>query len=133
MNENQEKIAGLTMELDLRAREYKMLCDKLDKLKEENIDPNDERLIALKEMFITNSEEIREINDKLRKIKENIKIAEESEKKKYNSNDIFKNKVNEDTKIKEQKEKTPIVKQKESAFSKILNKIKSIFFKKENN
>ena len=29
MNLNQTKLVGLTMELDLKAREYKKLCDKL--------------------------------------------------------------------------------------------------------
>ena len=129
MNENQEKIVGLTMELDLRAREYKMLCDKLDKLKEENIDPNDERLIALKEMFITNSEEIKEINDKLRKLKENANVIEESKEKEYNPNEIFKNKSSKESKIKEQEENVPAVKKRESALSKLLNKIKNFFHK----
>lgn len=30
MNLNQTKLVGLTMELDLKAREYKKLCDKLE-------------------------------------------------------------------------------------------------------
>ena len=36
MNLSQTKLVGLTMELDLKTREYKKLCDKLDELKEIN-------------------------------------------------------------------------------------------------
>ena len=51
MNLSQTKLVGLTMELDLKTREYKKLCDKLDELKERKIDPNDERLLAVKGLF----------------------------------------------------------------------------------
>lgn len=37
MNLSQTKLVGLTMELDLKTREYKKLCDKLEKLKQGNI------------------------------------------------------------------------------------------------
>ena len=55
MNLSQTKLVGLTMELDLKAREYKTLCDKFDKLKEKKIDPNDERLLVVKDLFQKNA------------------------------------------------------------------------------
>ena len=62
MNLSQTKLVGLTMELDLKTREYKKLCDKLEELKEKNIDTNDERLLAVKELFQKNYDDIVEIN-----------------------------------------------------------------------
>ena len=46
MNLSQTKLVGLTMELDLRTREYKKLCEKLDNLKADGINPNDESFLA---------------------------------------------------------------------------------------
>ena len=66
MNINQTKLIGLTMELDLKAREYKILCDELDKLKEKNINPNDERLFVVKELFLQNYNDIAEINRQIK-------------------------------------------------------------------
>ncbi len=68
MNINQTKLVGLTMELDLKAREYKKLCDELDKLKEEKIEPNDDRLLELKELFQKNHDDIVKINVEIRKV-----------------------------------------------------------------
>ena len=62
MNLSQTKLVGLTMELDLKTREYKKLCDKLEELKEKKIDTNDERLLAVKELFQKNYDDIVEIN-----------------------------------------------------------------------
>lgn len=69
INITQTKLVGLTMELDLKTREFNMLCDKLEKIKKSNIDPNDEKLLWLKELFIKNYNEIVEINKELTKIK----------------------------------------------------------------
>jgi len=68
MNLNQTKLVGLTMELELKTREYKKLCAELDKLKEKNIDPNDEKLLHLKELFQKNYEEIVKINKQIKEI-----------------------------------------------------------------
>ena len=68
----QTKLVGLTMELDLKTREYKLLCEKLEQVKKKNIDPNDERLLWLKELFIINHEEIAEINKKLEQLKNEV-------------------------------------------------------------
>ena len=76
MNLSQTKLVGLTMELDLKTREYKKLCDKLDELKEKKIDPNDKRLIEVKDLFQKNHDDIVEINKKIREIKEKEELQE---------------------------------------------------------
>ena len=70
MNLNQTKLIGLTMELDLKTREYKKLCDKLNELKEKKINPNDERLLVVKELFQKNHDDIVKINKQISEIKE---------------------------------------------------------------
>lgn len=65
----QTKLVGLTMELDLKTREFHMLCDKLDLVKKGNIDPNDEKLLWLKDLFLENQNEIVRINKELTKLK----------------------------------------------------------------
>ena len=69
MNLEQTKLIGLTMELELKTKEYHMLCDELEMLKNQNIDPNDERLIPLKDKFLKNQKEIIEITEQLKKLK----------------------------------------------------------------
>ena len=86
MNLNQTKFVGLTMELELKTKEYKNLCDKLDKLKASNIDENDERLLVLKDLFDLNNKQIVEIKRQL----EELKNSKEIEEEKYNADDIFK-------------------------------------------
>jgi len=68
MSLNQTKLVVLTGELALKSREYKNLCDKLDKLKAKNIDENDERLLVLKELFELNNKQIVEINKQLKEL-----------------------------------------------------------------
>lgn len=70
MNLTQTKIIGLTMQLDLKARQYNKLCDELEKLKANNIDANDPVLFELKEKFIKNNDEIVKINRQLEKLKQ---------------------------------------------------------------
>ena len=65
MTLEQTKLVGLTMELDLKAREYKNLCKELDELKAQNVDPNAEILVDLRERFLKNQKEIEEINNQL--------------------------------------------------------------------
>lgn len=69
MNLSQTKLVGLTMELDLKAREYKKLCIDLENLKKEKLDPNDERLYALEKMFKENHDDIVRITTQLNEIK----------------------------------------------------------------
>lgn len=68
MNLKQTKITGLTMELALKAKEYEKLCQELEKLKENNINPNDKRLLEIKKLFEKNQEEIIEIKKQIEKI-----------------------------------------------------------------
>lgn len=70
MNLSQTRLVGLTMELYLKTREYKKLCDKLDEIKEKKIDPNDERLLKVKDLFQKNHDDIVEINKQISEIKE---------------------------------------------------------------
>lgn len=70
MNLSQTKLVGLTMELDLKTREYKKLCDKLEQLKQGNINPNDESLLELKRLFQEKHDEILEINRQIKELKE---------------------------------------------------------------
>ena len=78
MNLSQTKLVGLTMELDLKTREFKDLCGNLDKLKEKKIDPNDERLLAVKELFQKNHDDIVEINRQINEIKEIEELKEKN-------------------------------------------------------
>ena len=71
MNLYQTKLIGLTMELELKTKEYQMLCDRFNKLKDKNIDPNDERLLPIKDLFQRNHDEIAEITNNIKELKEN--------------------------------------------------------------
>lgn len=91
MNLSQTKLVGLTMELDLKTREYKKLCDKLENLKQGNINPHYEKLLELKQLFQKNHDEIVEINRQLRLLKEDEEKKQEKTEK-YNPDNLFKNK-----------------------------------------
>jgi len=71
MNLTQTKLVGLTMRLDLKSREYKKLCNELEILKRNNINPNDEKLLKLKQLFQENHDEIVKINKKIEELKGN--------------------------------------------------------------
>lgn len=68
LSASQTKLVGLTMELDLKAKEYKILCEKLAKLKENNIDEKNVIFIQLKEEFWQNYEEIVNINKQIKEL-----------------------------------------------------------------
>ena len=59
------KLVGLTMKLDLKAKEYTMLCNKLEKYENENLDENDEKFHELLIQFQKNNDEIEEIKKQL--------------------------------------------------------------------
>lgn len=123
LNITQTKLVGLTMELELKAKEYKMLCKQLEKIKNKNINPNDENLLVVKEMFQKNYEEVVEIN---RKIKELKRLEEEREKQKnekFNTYKLF-NRKDESKKYNTSKEIATI--EKQNMFNKIIQKIKKI-------
>ena len=129
MNLSQTKLVGLTMELDLKTREYKKLCDKLDKLKENKIDPNDERLLVVKELFQKNHDDIVEINRQIKEVKETEELKEKQKLEQYNPENIF-NKKNDTSKTKkEENMDISVVQSKQNIFVRFIEKIKS-FFKK---
>lgn len=68
MTLEQTKLVGLTMQLDLKAREYKQLCKKLEEYKSQNLDPNCEEYEKLLKDFQDNQKEILEINVQLEQL-----------------------------------------------------------------
>lgn len=120
MNLTQTKIVGLTMELDLKTREYQMLCNAFKSLKDTNIDANDKKFYNLRKAFLQNNYEITEINRQLKELKEKEEIIEKEQEEKYSVDNLFK---------KEKKEATSLVvtDEKISVFKKIINKIKGWF------
>ena len=129
MNLSQTKLVGLTMELDLKTREYKKLCDKLDKLKENKIDPNDERLLAVKDLFQKNHDDIVEINRQIKEIKETEELKEKQKLEQYNPENIFNKKKDTSKTKKEENMDISVVQTKKNLFTRFIEKIKS-FFKK---
>lgn len=128
MNLSQTKLVGLTMELDLKAREYKKICDKLDELKEKKIDPNDERLLAIKELFQKNHDDIVKINKQIKEIKETEELKEKQKLEQYNPDNIFNKKNN--SKIKQEKNTDiSVVETKKNIFVRFIERIKKIFSK----
>lgn len=119
LNLKQTKIAGLYMKLDLKAREYNMLCGKLEEYKKENIKEDDVRYFDLLQLFQKNNDEIIEIKQQL------IDVQKNEEKIIVNSDytKIFEKKEKE----KENIEQVALVEVKESIFKNILNKIKKFF------
>ena len=117
----QTKFVGLTMKLDLKAQEYKMLCKELEKLKKENIDNNDERLKDLFVQFQKNYDEIVDIKEQLKELNNSRNIE-------YNNSNIFdKRKSN----INGEDVNTSIIEMpKENIFKKIINRIFSFFKRK---
>ena len=128
MNLSQTKLVGLTMELDLKTREYKKLCDKLDELKERKIDPNDERLLAFKGLFQKNHDDIVEINKQIKKIKDTEDIKEKQKLEKYNPDDIF-NKKNNNNIIQEEKNDILVVETKKNIFIRFIERVKKFLSK----
>lgn len=129
MNLSQTKLVGLTMELDLKTREYKKLCDKLEQLKQSDINPSDEKLLELKQLFQKNYDEIVEINRQIKELKETEKLIEKQKSEQYDPNNIFKNKSRkiESEFVKTSKEKSIIAIPKEKWYKKILSLIKNLF------
>lgn len=68
MTLDQTKFVALTMELELKTREYKSLCAELENLKSQNIDFNAKAYEKLGERFIKNQNEIAEIQKQLQQL-----------------------------------------------------------------
>lgn len=131
MNLSQTKLTGLTMELDLKTREYKKLCDKLEQLKQSDINPNDEKLLELRQLFQENHDEIVEINRKIKELKETEELKEKQKLEQYDPDDIFKNKSKkvESEFVKPSKEKSITAIPKEKWYQRTLNLIKNLFYR----
>ena len=127
MNLSQTKLVGLTMELDLKTREYKKLCEKLDELKEKRIDPNDERLLVVKELFQKNHDDIVEINRQIKEVKETEELKEKQKLEQYNPENIF-NKKNNNI-IQEEKKDISVVETKKNIFIRFIERIKKFLSK----
>ncbi len=124
INLNQTKLIGLTMELDLKAREYKKLCNKLEKLKEDNIDANSSELLELKNLFQINHDEIVEIKKQLKILKENEEVIEKQLLEHYDASKLFKKVKN--VPINDEETNMVVVEKKKNIFMKILEKIRNI-------
>lgn len=125
MNLSQTKLVGLTMELDLKAREYNELCDKLEQVKQSNIKPEDERLLELKKLFQKNHDEIIEINKKIKELEE---YTEKQKLEKYDTTNLFKTKNIDSSKSKEGENlNISVIKTKKSIFEILIKKIKKFF------
>jgi hypothetical protein len=126
MNLTQTKLVGLTMELDLKTREYKKLCDKLEKLKQGNIKPNDEKLLELKQLFQKNHEEIVEINRQIKELKETEELIEKQKLEQYDSVNLFKRK--RFTKGNEEENMNiSVIETKKNIFTRLIERLKEIF------
>ena len=129
MNLSQTKLVGLTMDLDLKTREYKKLCDKLDKLKENKIDPNDKRLLAVKELFQKNHDDIVKINTQIKELKETEELNEKQKLEQYDVENIF-NKKKDISKIKkEENMDISVIQIKKNIFIRFIERMKKFFSK----
>ncbi len=125
INLNQTKLIGLTMELDLKAREYKKLCKKLEKLKENNIDDNSSELLELKNLFQTNHDEIVELKKQLKNLKENEEEIEKQLQEHYDSSNLFKKR--REIPVNTEETNIVVIEKKQNVFMKIIEKIKNMF------
>ena len=128
LNLAQTKLVGQTMKLDLKTREYQMLCEELEKYKKENIDENDERLYELFGKFQVNHDEIVEIKKQLKEIESIEDINESMSENEYSYEDIFKCRLtNKNINNSDSSNEKVMVEYKESLWWKIKRKIKELF------
>ena len=125
MNLNQTKLVGLTMELDLKTKKYKKLCDKLEQIKQSKINPNDERLLQFKQLFQENHDEIVEINKQIRKLKDEQEVIDKQKLEKYSTENLFKR--NNENICLSKEENISVIETEKNVFIKLINKIKEIF------
>lgn len=128
INLSQTKLIGLAMELDLKTREYKKLSDKVEELKQGNINPNDEKLLELKQLFQKNHDEIVEINRQIKELKETEEHIEKQKLEQYDPANLFKRKNNNVSKSDEEGNMNiSIVESKKNIFAGFIERIKEIF------
>ena len=68
MNENQSKLVYLTAKLDLKTKEYDLLCKKMGQLQNANENQNSEKYKELENKFIKNYEQLKEIKLEIEKL-----------------------------------------------------------------
>lgn len=127
MNLSQTKLVGLTMELDLKTREYKKLCDKLEKLKQGNINPNDDKLLELRQLFQKNHDEIVEINRQIKELKETEELIEKQKLEQYDSANLFKRKNKIPKGNEEENTNISVIETKKNIFTRLIERLKEIF------
>ena len=128
INLSQTKLIGLAMELDLKTREYKKLSDKVEELKQGNINPNDEKLLELKQLFQKNHDEIVEINRQIKELKETEEHIEKQKLEQYDPANLFNRKNNNVSKSDEEGNMNiSIVESKKNIFAGFIERIKEIF------
>ena len=66
--EKEVALAMLTAELDLKSKEYNILCKEFDELKLQNLEQNDEKYVLLREKFAKNYAEIQKINNEIKNL-----------------------------------------------------------------
>ena len=97
----------------------------MDRLKEKKIDPNDERLLEVKELFQQNHDDIVKINAQIKEIKETEENIKSNKVEKYDLEKVYnkkKDKMKENTEI-------AIIEDKKNIFYLILKKIKNLLIK----
>ena len=124
LNLAQTNLVGLTMKLDLKAREYKILCDKLEEYKKEQIDENDEKLLG---KFQKNHEEIIEIKKQLSEIEDVDETKQENRDEKFDYDTLFKSKKITNTNQANYYQENKLVECKESLWKRIKKMLKKIF------
>lgn len=90
MDLKQTKLVGLTMELDVKAREHKKLCNRLEKIKHDHINTNSENLIQLEKLFKRNYDEVIKINEQIKELKKEEEIIEKQKLQQYDTTNLFK-------------------------------------------
>lgn len=123
----QTKLVGLTMKLDLKAREYRILCNKLEEYKKAQIDENDEKLYQLLGRFQKNNDEIVEIKRQLSEIEKLNETKQESSYEKFDYEALFKPKKIINTDKSNYNTENKLVEYKESLWERIKKKLKMIF------
>lgn len=123
MTQTQNRIAYLTMKLDLKVREYKQLCKKLEEVKKKEQVSNEE-LLELKDKFQKNHDEIVEINSKLKKIKEK---DNELEDKHFRQENLFNR--NKEYEVNKEDNKELVVEKEKNIITKLIEKLKLLLKK----
>ncbi|MBR2240341.1 MAG: hypothetical protein IJ890_03020 [Clostridia bacterium] len=127
LNLAQTKLLGLTMKLDLKSREYKMLCNKLEEYKNIQNDENNEKLYKLLNEFQKNHDEIIEIKRQLNEIKNLEEMKQEIKEEKFDYNIVFKSKEKNNADDSKYSNENMMVEYQESFWQKVKKKIKKLF------